>query len=80
MPVIDCTTGEKREHTAEELAAIEAERIAAANRPKVERDDFGDLTPRDFVLALLDGFVREGVITGPKAQAIGVRVRDSLKR
>lgn len=30
MPVVDCVTGEMREHTAEELAAIEADRQAVA--------------------------------------------------
>ncbi len=79
MPVIDCTTGEMREHTAEELAALEAERVAFANRPKVERDDFSEITPRDLVLALLEGFVREGVFNAAKGQAIAVRVREALK-
>lgn len=72
MGVFDCATRQAREHTADELAAIDAEKAAYAARPLREPDGLGEVTLRDFAQAL----VAEGVMTLTQAQG----VRDRLKR
>lgn len=77
MPVLDCATGQVRQLTSAEEAAIAAERTPAV---PVERETF-DFSPRDFLVALLTAMVQEGVIpSAAKAQAIATRTRDALKR
>lgn len=71
MPVYNCETGATRTHTAEEQAAIEVERAAAAMRPPREPDGF-TFSPRE----LLEALVAEGVMTAQQAQG----VRNRLKR
>lgn len=71
MPVWDCQQRQQREHTQQELTAIEAARQAEAARPPREPDGFS-FTPRE----LLEALVAEGVMTA--SQALGVRNR--LKR
>lgn len=76
MPTVDCTTGETREFTAEE---IHAQQAAAAARQPEEPVGF-HFSPREFLEALLTAMVQEGVFTAAKAKAIAARTRNALKR
>lgn len=73
---INCTTGETREFTPEEVAAQQA-----ASVPRVPQEAEGfSFTPREFVEALLTAMVQENTLSNTKAQAIATRVRNALKR